>query len=287
MLFIIVVAVNGIDRLWIIGDQFCGSSCLPFFMNSPASQSSYIKSNFEVSVFFNTDYMKTSTFVHNTDIKNRIARLHNTVVKAMRTRGILPKFIIFLLEDDIIDYLNYNDYGVSEMYGRIMEYVLREINSSINEFRSMLPSKAKRENFPQILWLEPTLHKNYRNLSLRKKFCVIISEIVPRYENNMIWRLKKPWDPDSNNHVSSFQNKLTPLGHCLLWQAVDKTARFADFKIFNQERARLADTDRAYLPSNRENCRFTNSRNYNTNNNNQTRRTCKVQPRRPVFKERL
>ena len=276
-------------------------------MNSPTTRDAYMKQNFEISIFFNTDYMKTSSFEHNTQIKNRVARVHNTLVRAMRTRGTLPKFILLILEDDIINFLNFNDYGVSEMQGRVIEFLVKEINASIESFKGFLPNKAKKQRYPQLIWLQPSLHKNYYNTGLRKKFGTNMNNIVPIYSNNTVLRLKQFWDSENSNLVCTHRSRLSAQGHRTFWQAVDRTMRFADFKLFKeaefvvcqeqanldieftaarrQHQARLGERNNNGFdsPRGRRGGRAQNSR---CRGNTNRRQTCRVPPWKSSCKKR-
>ena len=266
--------IKGLDSLWIVGDEFCSQTCLPFFMNITSDDDSYAKENFETSIFFGTDYMTTSSFEHNANIKNRIARVHNSVVRAIRSKGTLPKLLIIVLEDDIINFLNYNDYGVTEMYGRVIEFLSREINESIQEFKQRyLPTKSKRDSIPQLVWILPTLHRNYRNSNLRRKFANEMEKILPLFPDNTVLRLKQIWDPESNTMVSSFNNALTACGKRFLWKAVDRTIRYADFILF-KEKEMYHEQERANLGTSMRNNRWYRNRSWT----NPDSTTCRVPP---------
>ena len=90
-------------------------------------------------------------------VKNRIARVINTLIYAMYAKAKLPKMLLIVLEDNIIQFLKYNDYGVTEMFGRVLEFMAKNIRSIIDEFKSKIPPKAKRVEHPQIIWIVPTI----------------------------------------------------------------------------------------------------------------------------------
>ena len=167
---------------------------------------------------------------------NRLARIHNTLASAMSRRAMLPKIIVFILEDDIINYLGYNDYGVSEMFGRMLEYLLNEVQKSILRFRSkFLVPKVFKKDWPKVVWLLPSFHNNYTNSTLRRKYSTELAVQVQNRDDNMALRFKQCWSTDNNALVkNNGSNELTPAGIRCFWHAVDRTVKFADHKFSNK-----------------------------------------------------
>ena len=102
---------------------------------------------------------------------NPISRIHNALAKTMMDSASIPKMIVVILEDDLINYINYDDYGVTALYGRILDTLSRDLSAAVNKFREFLPQRAKKDAWPQFVWILPSTHNNYeRNENaLRKK----------------------------------------------------------------------------------------------------------------------
>ena len=187
-------------------------------------------------MFYSRDFPELS----DRQIPNRVARVHNTLVSAMSRRATLPKIIVFILEDDIIDYIDYNDYGVSEMMGPVMEYMTNEIRVSINKFKhKYLPKKSFRQHWPKIIWLMPTLHNNYSNNNLRRKLQTELYGILRKNNDNDTMGVKlKQWSSETTALVQPGTRNLTQLGLRCYWEAVDQAIKFADFRLFSDNRCK-------------------------------------------------
>ena len=123
----------------------------------------------------------------------------------MKTKGYLPKLIAFIIEDDLIRYIDYNDFGVTSMYGQIFNYLTVEIRRAINEFKyGILPVKARKDGWPQMLWFLPTTHCNFHvsDNTLRRKLTGEMKSQV-NYQTQMhTLHIEGSWTFDNQNLVS-------------------------------------------------------------------------------------
>ena len=155
--FPFLVPFRGLEEIWFIGDAFIRETVSNLLSNT----SSYTKTNFEATAF-----CASRSTVTTSSIKNPIARIHNALVAGMQRSATLPKMIIIILEDDILSYLDHNDYGATEMYGKIITYLESEIQKSILNFKSFMPKKAKRVGCPHFVWIAPSSNSSYANNNL-------------------------------------------------------------------------------------------------------------------------
>ena len=236
----------GIEKIWIIGDEFCANFAHVFMVNQN-HKDSYIKTNYEVDMFYSRDFSNNDRKFN----KNVIARIHNTIVSTMMRRATLPKLIVIPIENDIIKFCNYNDFGVSEMYGKVMDYLSSEIKKSIEHFKDKhMPTKAKRHSWPQIIWIMPTCHDNYPDNTLRRKFGAELGAVIHRKDGSIALKLKQVWNEKNPQLVNEDNGMITPTGVKLFWIALDRTVKFADQKLF--QTAIVPPTSRAKAV----NCRY-------------------------------
>ena len=86
---------------------------------------------------------------HRLASRSPLVRLQNALSSNLSRRGEIPKYIVVILEDDIINFLNYNDYGVTEMYGKLIDYLSKEFKATVNNFKTQyLPQKTRRSTWP-------------------------------------------------------------------------------------------------------------------------------------------
>ena len=71
--------------------------------------------------------------------------------------------MIVVPEDDLIKAINIEDYGVSQHYGSMIEWISDEHIDIIDYMKGCMPAKIKRNRskWPHVLWLAPSLHDNF------------------------------------------------------------------------------------------------------------------------------
>ena len=183
------------------------------------------------------------------DSSNPLARIQNNLIRALANRSEIPKYIVVVLEDDVIKFLNYNDYGVSELYGKTIDYLFRELKNITTSFKNKLPQKARRITWPFFIWLTPTTHANYSNNALRKKFghemdALINGTINKRqfgHSGAAALKLMQLWCCD--DVTLTVDGVISERGTEKLWQAVDRTIRYTDWKL--EDKSYFSKTSRS------------------------------------------
>ena len=119
----------------------------------------YIEENFEVLPFYSGKYSDKNS--------NALSRLINSFIEAMNTKFYLPDYIIVLLDDDLIEYLQYKKFGIASLYGPWIEYLAQFLDQTIQERWEKLAPKARVSEKTQIYWVEPANHDTLSMLTSR------------------------------------------------------------------------------------------------------------------------
>ena len=207
--------------MWFVGDKFVRDTINTHFL-SRVRDNLHVPSNFAVSCF--TDG----------DTPNVMANIVNNTVKAINSYQKLPKWIVVVIEDDMLREinLNYTSYKMSESLGKMIDWVMKEQVSAINYFRKWLPQKSKKFQWPFILWITPTMHKCYPPdlMEVRRKFATSLKITATRH-NMIVLPLRQVWDEDDLSLYNIRNESLSSVGNSILWTAIDCTIRYADVKI--------------------------------------------------------
>ena len=212
-MFIISVRPRGINKLWILGDDFVSHTCEQYFVNTYQPERYYAQCNFELKAVYYRYIPATSSQRNgeNPANDNVLSRMHNALLKTMREEGAIPKILLIALEDDIIRYLNYNDYGVTAMYGKTLDYFAKTIRDMIDNFKERyLPKRAKRIDWPMIIWIPPTTHVNYKNNNLRKKFATEMANQVQTNPYMVVMNIA--WNTQATSLACDLTGRLIPAG---------------------------------------------------------------------------
>ena len=137
----------------------------------------------------------------------------------------LPAYII-ILDDDLIEYMQYKRMAVASLYGTWLEYLAATLNSMLCTKRKGLPEKALPTDKTQIYWIEAANHKNFssENVQAREIFNNCLDMVIKTYDNMRLLRIKELWSCEDEDLVMN--NRFTKCGLAVFWRVVDSSFKF-------------------------------------------------------------
>ena len=163
------------------------------------------------------------------------SRVRNALMTGLNAATYIPKLIVVILEDDILNaiHISKNDEDIknkiiTEMSKETIKWLMREFwrcTMSLNEF---LPDKSRQVGWPHFLWVLPTQHKNYSNNYWRGIFADCISTEAVKYGNVSALDLKQVWDFEDGSIYPCHSKRFSYKGYDIFWQAVDRTVRYGE-----------------------------------------------------------
>ena len=147
----------GLQEIWIVGDNFMAKSYREHFEKIDADQF-FMKKNYEVKKNCNSRYSSNNT--------NLLSRFVNSVISLINANGALPAFLVVVLDNDIVEFLNYNNTGVSALTGKWLEYIVQEVDKALRARRKQLPPKLQSQ-LTQCYWVDCMQHKNFNDGKVR------------------------------------------------------------------------------------------------------------------------
>ena len=146
----------------------------------------------------------------------------------MNKNPLLPKYVLVVLDDDLITYMNYKGTGVAVLLGEWVTWLVKTFQELIEKRKEQLPNKSKKENMPCMYWCAAPTHVNFsseRN-TLRKKYnqCVETVMKLDASKNMRLIRLKDRWNSMDSSLV--VRDKMTDHGLNIYWEAIDASFKF-------------------------------------------------------------
>ena len=163
--------------------------------------------------------------------ENLAARLINNFINAYNSTHEIPKWVVIVTENDIIDKIGYSEFGITETYGSIIDYIMAELEQAAKTMIKDIPFKAKKYLWPKFLWIEPTLHNCYQDNTLRMKFIKSLHRASITHESTIVLPLKQGWSVTNADLYKWHRQVFTFRGYQALWMAIDHTIKFADVKL--------------------------------------------------------
>ena len=158
------------------------------------------------------------------------------MVGAVNDQIIMPKLIVIVPDNDIIQYIARIKAGFSRSVARMLDWLMKEHNRIIDSMKDHLPMKAKKNGYPQIMWIAPPYHVGFgkRNNDKRECFNKMLEEVAKTHSDTSVLHLKKVWEPENNNLFLKEQYRYTTKGLKTYWEAVDRTVKFCDTTILRR-----------------------------------------------------
>ena len=198
--------------MWIIGDEFVSDTYTQFFKNAfgDEGQIGYIRAHYDVTAFcLGKDKLN----------KNILSRFRNALVKAVNKQVVLPKAIIYIMEQEFIDDLQHYGPGISHLLGKCVEYIANQTHRVITAHKEKLPSKSRKFKYPAILWATMPEHYDWKEMNqYRNKYNVIIQTTTSLFREMEI--LKLTWDDCDRGYFTRM--KLNARGRTSFWISVNE-----------------------------------------------------------------
>ena len=207
--FIITGACKAYEQVWFVGDQFM-SRTFNHFLNEFSEDSSnkgYIKSHFDISHYSGSKFLSNNPSI--------ISRILSNIQKGIKEHISFPRLIVMVLDDDFVRQIKCPQFGMSELFGRIVEYLFREIYKLISSHNDHLPARAKKATYPHFLWIQAPMHKNFPNNMARNKFNIALHKNTVLYEN-------------AESLFFDDCDRFTSRGIITYWQAVEATVQYCN-----------------------------------------------------------
>ena len=191
----------------------------------------YCFNRFEVKDFFSSRHRNRSD--------NILTRLINELVRAFNGHSSLPKLIVVILDNDLIRNAKHEGYGISVHFGVLLEDLISEFDRVISEYKSFLPSKAKREYFPHVIWIAMPTHRGFGENSNNKRVkfgeSLLTQVISSKYYNKMsVLKMVKFWHSEDPLLFNEKEYRFTSEGLYRYWLSIDAAVKFWDTILFDK-----------------------------------------------------
>ena len=134
--------------------------------------------------------------------------------------------MLVILDEDLLEYLDYHDEGMAQMFGNWFNWLVQELKTIINAHRAQLPVKAHKINEPCVYWSLLPLHSNFsetKNNNRRKLNFCMESTLKGRSDMHVI-KIKDIWNSHDKSLVKN--DNFTETGFYTYWRAIDAALKF-------------------------------------------------------------
>ena len=105
---------------------------------------------------------------------------------------------------------------------------MSEVHKILRIAKDAKPSYARRDHFPEVIWIEPPVHKNFEDNIRRQKLGLAITNTVKLYSEMRSLQMRKIWDYQDNNLVVRNMSRVTAEGYTKYWLSIDGLVKLWD-----------------------------------------------------------
>ena len=216
-------------KAWLLGDEFLRIAfdeygCLHRKAIQDRQPHPYLFANYNI---------KELHAPNPSNIRAFLARVFNALVRGLnhKLEPLLPRYILIMLDIDLIQHAEVFDYGVSRTFEDTLKWLLININAVVETRKEDLmgkrPGAVSSSMEPRLIWVAAVHHPEssaHRQVhSLIRKFNTILEEVIAGDKRSHILR---PAVEDSATNFNQW-GSFTAFGLTALWQSIDsKMKRF-------------------------------------------------------------
>ena len=147
-----------------------------------------------------------------------------TMAKAIEKRVKLPRSIVVVLDNNLIQFLAYVNIGIAILLGEWFEWLITCFTTLFQSRKDTLPKKAVRADYPQLYLMAPPKHRLLNDNHERRLLLDCMEATVKVFDNvQLIKMVESDYKDDS---LVSEDGQFTNFGLTKYWSTVDSAVAF-------------------------------------------------------------
>ena len=205
----------GYDEMWFLGDNCMAKSFKDHVENSDYHL--FCMAEYEVIGHFNSQLHCNN--------RNIVSRLVNMFVQAINKLKKFPRYVIIVLDDDLIHDVM-QGFGISTMLGEWIHYLAKSFQEIVIQRKKALPLKAFKVDFPMFYWAAAPHHCNFLNGPQRAKFNNCLESVMKLYTNMRVLKMKEIWQYDNHHYIFQGSGAFSSYGLGKYWASIDAAVKY-------------------------------------------------------------
>ena len=172
-------------------------------------------------------------------VKSLMVRIINSTLEGLNNKERLPKYVLMMLDKDLIENLDYFDFGVTEILDDCLYWLVKEINKIFEIRRDDLKSKKlgslSTATEPRVIWVamihRPIIQDERMKeiYNKRSKFNRALSAAVTRFRYHHIMYIDNVCEESHFDRIG----KLTAKGKSEMWLELIHQVKLFDSETIN------------------------------------------------------
>ena len=218
--------IEALKSVWLLGEEFLRDMMYTF----KAMRAQAINDHKDLPYLLKNYNVVAQNPERWSNIRSFLAKVLNGLVKALnQSPFILPRYILVVLDKDLIANADLYDYGVSRMLEDTLKWLLININMVVESRKEDLIGKragaVSTTSEPHIIWIGmlkcPDYSMNKRVYSLARKFNQILQNVITGDRRSHYL----PVGLETNSSYFDHIGNITQSGKIEYWRLVDSTMK--------------------------------------------------------------
>ena len=223
--------IDAAREVWLIGDAFLRAISLKLqAMKTKSAVDRTVKPY--IYEYYNVVQMFPGM---NSNTRPTVARIYNEFITALNEKPKLPRYIFFVLDREILDYVNYVAFGVNRIITELITWLMKNVDKSIelrkDDMRMKRAVSVSSSGEPRLIFstmiVRPMIKDTRRGFifAQAKKYNDILEEVVLKYKHTHIIKPNIfPFDKDLFDNIGN----LSALGADKFWRDFNNQVRSFD-----------------------------------------------------------
>ena len=199
-LILILDDILAASDVWLIGDSFL-RSIFPALQALRAKAVLDKRAKPYIYEFYNVIPRYSAL---NSNIRSVLARIFNELVTALNERPRIPRYIFMILDREILEVADHNNFGIYQIITELIDWLARNIDKTIDlrreDVRQKRPGAIASSGEPRIIWtkmvIRPMIQDPVKGFLFAqcKKLNEAITDTVMKYKHSHIMDVSVPAD---------------------------------------------------------------------------------------------
>ena len=217
--------LEAVHDVWFVGDQFL-NECI----NTLTALKMEAKLSKNAAPLYIHDYYNVHSFIQlkETGVSSLLARIYNAIIKALNTRSRLPRFLVIILDQDLITDVAIYDFKATKQIKKALNWLMRQIDMIVRRKQLEIYDRkpgALTNTDPALIFVKMIRKGRFfpqgsrlKNICmLRPKFNAVLAELVAA-RNCYIMSIESC----STEECFDTFGKLTKKGKTRFWHEIDE-----------------------------------------------------------------
>ena len=189
------------------------------------------------------------------------------LVKALNEHSKLPKYIVVVMEDDIIRCINFSgmkEADIIAVFNQCINWLLEKYHKLIKERKELLPKKASKFLYPQVFWVALPLHHNFDDNSIEiRQFNQVLESIAGKFKETKTMKIRRHWSYNDSSVTPA--GIINETGKIRYWSGIDECIEFWEN---GKKKSKPGNNGRTFIRNVHREHQFASGNNFNRNKDN-------------------